>query len=127
VFVRPAGRRSTGGPVAGSDGGGGDDGAGAGDGSGRGAVRGMAGRITALSSGAITILPAGGAKTTLALTAATTLYRVTPITRAQLRTGAYVATRASLGAGAAASDVVEAAPGTTISIGAAIGGPSPGA
>ncbi|HVA92867.1 MAG TPA: hypothetical protein VNL71_23845, partial [Chloroflexota bacterium] len=86
----------------------------------------LTGRLTARSSSSITIQPLGGAKTTITLSAATTLYRVSVIARSQLRTGSYVATRASMGAGAFANDVVEAAPGTTISIGASIGGQSPG-
>ncbi|HVC83413.1 MAG TPA: hypothetical protein VNL35_23215 [Chloroflexota bacterium] len=108
------------------NGGSGDDGGGAGDGGSRRAGQELTGRITARSSGSITIQPISAAKTTITLTAATTLYRVTRIIRSQLRTGSYVATRANLGAAAFASDVVEAAPGMTISIGAAIGGQSSG-
>jgi hypothetical protein len=122
VFAHVSRIRGSGGSIGG--GGGSDDGGigggGEGDG-GRGGIQGATGKITAIAAGSITIQPIGGTKTTMTLNAATKLYRVVPITRARLRAGSYVATRAALGTGTTASDVVEAVPGITISIGAVLG------
>jgi hypothetical protein len=127
VFVRQARRPGAGGVigggVGGDDGGAGGGGEGSGDGGGRGAGQGVTGSITALTSSSITIKPAGGPNLTLALSATTTVYRIASITRAQLRTGSYIAARVGLGMGSPASAVVEAASGTTISLGGpALGG-----
>jgi hypothetical protein len=136
VFVRQARRLGAGGFAGGGQGGGDDGGAigggeGAGDGGGRSVGQGVTGSITTLTSNSITIKPAIGPNLTLAISATTTVYRIAAITRAQLHTGSYIAARVGLGAGSPAAAVVEAAPGTTISIGTALGGSlsigSPGA
>jgi hypothetical protein len=128
VFVRRARRLGSGGFSGGSQGGGDDGGAGGGgggfgDGGGRGgAGQGVTGSITALTSSSITIKPASGPNLTLALSATTPVYRIVAISRAQLHTGSYIAARVGLGAGSPAAAVIEAATGTTISIGSALGG-----
>jgi hypothetical protein len=96
----------------GSGGSGGGFGSGTGGGFGRGA--GLAGTITALGHGTITVKTQQGGSQTVKLTALTGVYRVVAATREGLKAGSYVSVgSATVNGRQVAADVVEATvPGT---------------
>ena len=77
----------------------------------------VTGTITARSVSSLTIKTTQGKTVKLAISSATRFYRVVQITRAQLKTGSFVAMNARLVNGkVAARDVVTTTSGTTATI-----------
>jgi hypothetical protein len=101
---------------SGGSGGFGSGGSGAGGGFGRGA--GLAGSITALGHGTITVKMQQGGSQTVKLTALTAVYRVVTATRQGLKAGSYVSVGSTTVSGRqVAADVVEATtPGTMVTV-----------
>jgi hypothetical protein len=93
-------------------------GAGAGSRAGTGGRQsGVAGTITALGQGTLTIRTAQGPAQTLKMPSATIVYRVTAATRAQVTAGSPVAVRvATVNGTQTATDVVAAPAGTRVAI-----------